>query len=198
MRPPSRSIAASLVLGAWSGTTTVQGMPSLRAFHATPWAILPALAVHTPRASAAGSASASALPAPRILKDPMGCRHSSFKKIFDGPSSSSRTRGVRRAVPASRAAAARISAMPIGSIGVVALASELDRLALVPLSRPSVDLLRGGQVFDRQADRLEDGDVRRGGAARDRARDELRELAEDVVVADGALPARHQEVAGLL
>ena len=43
--PPSRSIAESFVAGAWSGTTTVQGIPSRRAFQATPWAMLPADAV---------------------------------------------------------------------------------------------------------------------------------------------------------
>ncbi len=43
--PPSRSMAASLVAGAWSGTTTVASTPSSRALHATPCAMLPALAV---------------------------------------------------------------------------------------------------------------------------------------------------------
>ena len=44
-RAPSRSIASSLRAGRWSGTTTVHGTPSRRAFHATPCAMLPALAV---------------------------------------------------------------------------------------------------------------------------------------------------------
>jgi hypothetical protein len=42
---PSRSIASSLARGACSGTTTVQGTPMSLAFHATPCAMFPALAV---------------------------------------------------------------------------------------------------------------------------------------------------------
>ena len=79
MWPPSRSIASSFVFGAVSGTTTVQGTPRSRAPQATPWAMLPALAVTTPFASASGGASAIALSAPRILKEPIGCRHSSLR-----------------------------------------------------------------------------------------------------------------------
>ena len=79
MRPPSRSIASSFVCGAVSGTTTVHGTPRSRAPHATPWAMLPALAVTTPLASASGGASAIAFIAPRILNEPIGCRHSSLR-----------------------------------------------------------------------------------------------------------------------
>ena len=50
-RPPSRSIAATLVAGAVWGATTVQGILSRRAHQATPWAMLPAEAVSTPRSS---------------------------------------------------------------------------------------------------------------------------------------------------
>ena len=45
MRAPMRSIASNFVFGAWSGTTTWQGIPNRFAFHATPCAMLPALAV---------------------------------------------------------------------------------------------------------------------------------------------------------
>jgi hypothetical protein len=45
MRAPRRSIASSLARGAWSGTTTAHGTPAARAHQATPWAMLPALAV---------------------------------------------------------------------------------------------------------------------------------------------------------
>ncbi len=72
MRADSLVIAASFVSGAVSGTTTVQGMPRRRASQARPWAMLPALAVQTPRASASGGASPMALPAPRTLKEPIG------------------------------------------------------------------------------------------------------------------------------
>ena len=44
-RPPRRSTASILVRGACSGTITWHGMPMRFAFQATPWAMLPALAV---------------------------------------------------------------------------------------------------------------------------------------------------------
>lgn len=43
--PPSRSMASTFVRGAVSGTTTRHATPSCRAAKATPWAMLPALAV---------------------------------------------------------------------------------------------------------------------------------------------------------
>ena len=45
LRPPRRAMAASFVSGAVSGTSAVQGTPRRRAQNATPWAMLPALAV---------------------------------------------------------------------------------------------------------------------------------------------------------
>jgi hypothetical protein len=55
------------------------GTPALRAASATPWAALPALTVQTPHAAAASGKSRIALYAPRILNDPIGCRHSNFR-----------------------------------------------------------------------------------------------------------------------
>ena len=78
-RAPMRSTAASFVAGAPSGTTTVHGMPSRCAFQATPCAMFPALAVHTPRSSCERGVSAMRLLAPRILNEPIGCRFSSFR-----------------------------------------------------------------------------------------------------------------------
>ena len=78
-RPPSRSIAASLASGAWSGTTIVAGTPSSRAVQAMPWAMFPALAVTRPLARALAGASMTALAAPRILNELMGCRFSSLR-----------------------------------------------------------------------------------------------------------------------
>ena len=78
-RPPRRLIAASLASGAWSGTTIVAGTPSSRAVHATPWAMFPALAVTRPLARALAGASMTALVAPRILNELMGCRFSSLR-----------------------------------------------------------------------------------------------------------------------
>ena len=77
--PPSRSIAASFVSGAWSGTTTVHDRPSSRAAQATPWPMFPALAVTTPPRSSSASAWRIAFSAPRSLNEPIGCRFSSFR-----------------------------------------------------------------------------------------------------------------------
>ena len=77
--PPSRSIAAILASGAWSGTAIVAGTPSSRAVHATPCAILPALAVTRPLARSSAGASMTALVAPRSLNELMGCRFSSLR-----------------------------------------------------------------------------------------------------------------------
>src|SRR6266550_1339091 len=134
-------MAARFASGAVSGMTTAQGMPSRRACQATPWAMLPALAVHTPPASSSGSTSASALPAPRILNEPMGWRFSSLRKISHGASSSgNETSGVRREAPTMRSRAARISSMGIGSANATRSTSaqpellrhlDLDHLAVL-------------------------------------------------------------------
>src|SRR5436190_15172338 len=109
-------MASRLASGAVSGTTTAHDTPSLRACQATPWAMFPALAVQIPSFRSRGSARAKALPAPRILKEPMGWRFSSFRKISQGDAgSSSGMSGVRRAVPAIRSRAARISSRETGS-----------------------------------------------------------------------------------
>jgi hypothetical protein len=78
-RPPSRSIAAILASGAWSGTAIVAGTPSSRAVHATPCAMFPALAVTSPLTRALAGASMTALVAPRILNELIGCRFSSLR-----------------------------------------------------------------------------------------------------------------------
>ena len=41
--------------------------------------MLPALAVYTPAASCSGDAIAMAFPAPRSLKDPIGCKFSNLR-----------------------------------------------------------------------------------------------------------------------
>src|SRR5207237_277252 len=83
----------------------------------------PALAVYTPPASSPGESSARrriAFVAPRSLKDPIGCKHSSFSQISRGVSAYSRTRGVRSTVPPIRVRAAAISSSVLGaSVGVV-------------------------------------------------------------------------------
>ena len=72
-------MAAIFVAGAASGATTVHGTPRRRAQKATPWAMLPADAVSTPRASASLDSRAIALAAPRILNEPIGWRFSSLR-----------------------------------------------------------------------------------------------------------------------
>ena len=92
-------MARSFVSGAVSMTSTLQRAPTVRAASATPWAALPALTVQTPSASASGVSRLTALYAPRILKDPIGCSVSSFRKISGPPSliRPSGTSGVRTA-----------------------------------------------------------------------------------------------------
>ena len=72
-------MASSLMAGAVSGATTVQGTPSCRARQATPCAMFPADAVSTPRRSSSGFRRARALAAPRILNEPIGWRFSSLR-----------------------------------------------------------------------------------------------------------------------
>ena len=86
-----------LFSGEVSGTTTVQGTPRSRAMNAAAWAQFPALAVMTPRASSASLSEPKRLAAARILKQAKGCRFSSFSQTSSGPSTGSRTSGVRTA-----------------------------------------------------------------------------------------------------
>src|SRR2546427_11954388 len=73
--------------------------------------MLPALHVNTPRVRSAGERSATALPAPRTLNDPVGCRFSNFRKISGAASSTfRRTRGVRTTKPSIRFRADSIAA----------------------------------------------------------------------------------------
>src|SRR5438445_11506189 len=112
---PNLLIASSLVSGALSGTITVHGIWFWRACQASAWAMFPALQVYTPRFFASGPARAIALLAPRTLKEPVGCRFSSFRKISAGASSTfKRTSGVRKTVPLIRSLASSISFRGIG------------------------------------------------------------------------------------
>src|SRR2546425_11692080 len=107
---PNLLIASSFVSGALSGTITVQGIWFLRACQASAWAMFPALQVYIPRFFASGPARAIALLAPRTLKEPVGCKFSSLRKISAGASSTfKRTRGVRRTAPLIRSRASSIS-----------------------------------------------------------------------------------------
>ncbi len=115
-RPPSRWMAASFTRGAWSGATIVAATPASRAAHATACPMLPALGVTTPPASASAGACLMAFNAPRILKAPTGCKHSSLSQTSHGASGNwARTSGVRSAPSAITSAARRISSIGIKS-----------------------------------------------------------------------------------
>src|SRR5713226_10148021 len=112
---PNLLIASSFVSGALSGTITVQGIWFWRACQARALAMFPALQVYTPLFFASGPARAIALLAPRTLKEPVGCKFSSFRKMSAGASSTfRRTRGVRRTVLLIRSLASSISFRGIG------------------------------------------------------------------------------------
>src|SRR6185369_5137682 len=127
--------------------------------------MFPAEAVRTPRARSLAGICAMALDAPRILNEPIGCRHSSLRKIFSGASGTPRgSSGVRMAVPAIRPRAAMISA----SVGSSALIARTSRLKGGSEFQPCPDpFLRGltEQEFRRReilrpdTERLEQGDV---------------------------------------
>src|SRR3954454_20477064 len=64
--------------------------------------------------------------------------------------------------------------------------------------RFGVDVLGGGQVLDRDAQRLEDGDVFGRQPALNAAEQEVAEVAQEVVLGDRSFLERNEEVAGLL
>ena len=68
-----------LGLGRVLGNRDRRGSPSSRAAHATPCAMLPALAVTSPLARSDSGAWRIALVAPRILNELIGCSSSSFR-----------------------------------------------------------------------------------------------------------------------
>ena len=172
--PPSRAIASSFVCGAFSGAMIVAGTPSSRAAQATPWAMLPALAVTTPLAVAAGGACRIALTAPRILNEPIGCRFSSLSQISAGPSTGRRRSGVRIAAPAIVSRARSISAKGIRT---------RPRCRALLAGLPD-DQLGGGEVLDGEPERLEDGQLVAARAAGMGADQHLAELGADVLLAE--------------
>src|SRR5687767_13362982 len=173
-RPPSRAIASSFVCGAWSGATIVAATPSSLAAHATPCAMLPALTVTTPRAVSAAGALRIALTAPRILKEPIGCRFSSFSQISAGASTSRRTSGVRIAAPRIVSRARSMSASPI-----TAAESEVDLDAHALLPREPHDELGRGEILDCETERLEHRQLVVTRAAGMRADQDVAELGRD-------------------
>ena len=82
-RPRSRRSFAGAVPCA--GTTTVAAIPARAAIHATAMPLLPELQVKTPPASSAALRASTALPIGRTLKEPTGCRFSSFRLTCSAP-----------------------------------------------------------------------------------------------------------------
>src|SRR5512141_3107539 len=147
--------------------------------------MLPALAVYTPFSSRSRGARLIAFPAPRSLKEPIGWRFSSFSQISAGASPLRRTSGVRMADPAMRPRAARISSIEGGSIVRVALSSKVEEASGPGRSRLLVDVAGRRDVLDGDAERLEERDVLCRGPAVDAAGQDLADLPDDVVIADG-------------
>jgi hypothetical protein len=123
MEAPRRSIALIFVAGAVSITMTEQDAPSFRAANATPWAAFPALTVQIPLSSMCRGRSRTALYAPRILNDPIGCSSSSLRySAVSGLPVSARsilTSGVRIAAAYTAVAASRTSASVMCLLGVL-------------------------------------------------------------------------------
>src|SRR5205814_4692183 len=139
---------------------------------------------------------AMAFTAPRSLNEPIGCRFSSLSQISAGASSRlSRTSGVSTAAPAMRSRAARIASRPGTSGACKLLASERNRDSGAGGERGTVDVVRGGEVLDRDPQRLEQRDVLVGEPAGRAVQQHVPELALDVLVTERSLGAADQEVA---
>ncbi len=124
--------------------------PDSRAAQATPCPMFPALAVTTPSASSDGAAARTAESAPRSLKEPIGCRHSSFSHVR----SSSRTSGVRSTSSPMRSRARRISSSEISRS--LSLASSVRSVRTLPELGEHLVLDQPGEQLDRRALRADD------------------------------------------
>ena len=129
------------------------------------------------------------MPAPRILNERTGCSTSSLSQISASASTSSRTSGVRIAVPSSTSRARRISSIaitarpPCPTSSASARRSTCSAAARSSTARPS-DL----KTVSSSSERRPSAD----------ADQELADLGADVLGADRALALREQEVARLV
>src|SRR4051794_8555508 len=122
-----------------------------------------------------------AFAAPRSLKEPIGCRFSSLSQISPGASRFRRRSGVRTVTPARRSRAARISS----SVGDSRVRTSEGKSHSSPLLQGfMVDVTGGGQVLDREAERLEKGDLGGGAAPFDFSDQQIADLPDDVVLGD--------------
>ena len=141
--PPSRSMASSFVRGALSGTTTLHGTPSRRALQATPCAMLPALAVYTPRASALGARRAASRCRAAKLERADGLQVLELEPDLAGCVGDVEPNERRaNAMPASRSRAARMSATVTSSGVGIAQTAELDPRSRAGRDRAVVDAAR--------------------------------------------------------
>src|SRR6267143_178302 len=118
----------------------------------------------------------------------MGWSVSSLRCIRQGTSGRSRrTSGVRRAPPAMRSRAFKISSGRGGSTARITQSSQLDGRAGAALERRPVDVVRGGQVLDRDPQRLEERDLIRRASPGNATQKSLADLPDDVILSDRAL-----------
>src|SRR6266550_4350339 len=114
------------------------------------------------------------------------------------------TRGVRTIHGAMRSRAARISSSdgariePDGSRAGIAASSQLYPHPGPTVDGPLVDRPRGRQVLDRQANAAEDGDLVTGLSSRRHPCQDLADLTDDVILADGALGLSLDELTGFV
>ena len=150
--------------------------------------MFPALVVQTPAFQSAGSARRMEFVAPRSLKEPIGCRHSSFEPDLAGSVDIEPDEGLAETV-----SAVVSRARSIASSGI---RSRPRRRSL--FARP-VDAEHGRrEVLDRDPERLEERQLRLVPPPGMRAREELAELGKDVVGPDAALLDGAQVVARLV
>ena len=111
-----------------------------------------------PPSTSAGSAWRIAFAAPRILNEPIGCRHSSLSQISHGASTSSRTSGVAETVVGGRLA---------GPLDRRRAGSEVDlgadRLARVPASTQSTAAARSSTASPSDLNTVSSSSGRRPG-----------------------------------
>src|SRR5437867_3986932 len=92
-----------------------------------------------------------------------------------------------------RSRAARTSSS-VGSAVDVAFAPQLYPGALAGFHSPTIDIVRGGQVLDRQPQRLEEGDLLRRRPPFDLPEQHVAQLADDVVVPQRPLAFGNEEI----
>ena len=173
----------------------VAGTCSSRAIQATPWAMLPALVVRTPSAIVSRAVLRIALAAPRILNEPIGCRHSSLSQISAGD--------FGRLQPHERRPDRNVGDPLAGCRGCRRAESEggrseVDLGADPALARSCDAQLRSGEILDGDAERLEQRQLAVVAASRVPADEDVAELGRDVIGPNALLVDRVQVVAGLV